>query len=249
MGFVRLAATALVIASLLAVAPTFAADLREDIAIAADLARLMAAAREVISERQASINDPTIADKGMSGDQVMRASLEVYLSSEGRHPKEFAAKETSRLAFQALTQAIVRAIDDNQDLFNEPGVGFKGYVPSVFFRDVARLFERTTGRQIKLKVTGPPRLIRTRNAKPDAWEKNAIERIFSQPVWPYGKIFSTAGDVDGRPVVRVLVPEYYSQGCLVCHGGPQGEADVTGYEKEGGKLGEIGGVISVTVKR
>ena len=249
MRFAQLAATTLVIASLFPAMASAAADQREDIAIAADLARLMVAAREVISERQALINDPTIGDKGMSGEQVLRAALEVYLAGEGRRPEELAAIEPSRLAFAALKRAIVRAVDEIQDLFNEPGVGFKGYVPSVFFRDVTRHFERTTGGLIKLKVTGPLRLVRTRHAKPDAWEKKAIEWVLSRPVWPHGKIFSTAGDVDGRPMVRVLVPEYYSRGCLVCHGGPPGNTDVTGYEKEGGKLGEIGGVISVTIKR
>ena len=43
------------------------------------------------------------------------------------------------------------------------------------------------------------------------------------------------------------MPEYYSKGCLACHGEPKGELDVTGYPKEGGKLGDLGGVISVTL--
>ena len=38
-------------------------------------------------------------------------------------------------------------------------------------------------------------------------------------------------------------------GCLTCHGEPKGEIDVTGYPKEGGKLGDLGGVISITLFR
>ena len=40
----------------------------------------------------------------------------------------------------------------------------------------------------------------------------------------------------------MLVPEYYSTGCLACHGGPAGEIDVTGHAKEGGQLDDLGGV-------
>ena len=47
----------------------------------------------------------------------------------------------------------------------------------------------------------------------------------------------------------MLVPEYYTAGCLSCHGEPQGEIDVTGSPQEGGKLGDLGGVISITLFR
>jgi hypothetical protein len=47
----------------------------------------------------------------------------------------------------------------------------------------------------------------------------------------------------------MLVPEYYTPGCLSCHGEPKGEIDVTGYPKEGGKVGDLGGVISITLFR
>ena len=45
------------------------------------------------------------------------------------------------------------------------------------------------------------------------------------------------------------MPEYYTAGCLSCHGEPKGEMDITGYPKEGGKLDDLGGVISVTLFR
>ena len=53
----------------------------------------------------------------------------------------------------------------------------------------------------------------------------------------------------GRDAFRVLVPEYYGAGCLRCHGEPKGEIDVTGYPKEGGKLGDLAGAISITLYR
>ena len=51
----------------------------------------------------------------------------------------------------------------------------------------------------------------------------------------------------GRNAFRLILPEYYKQSCLSCHGGPKGERDITGGKKEGGKLGELGGAISVTL--
>jgi hypothetical protein len=69
------------------------------------------------------------------------------------------------------------------------------------------------------------------------------------PQWPEGQVFTTEAASQGRDAFRVLVPEYYSAGCLACHGEPKGEIDVTGYPKEGGKLGDLGGVISITLFR
>jgi hypothetical protein len=47
----------------------------------------------------------------------------------------------------------------------------------------------------------------------------------------------------------MLVPEYYTVSCLECHGSPKGSLDITGYPREGGKPGDLGGVISITVAR
>jgi hypothetical protein len=45
----------------------------------------------------------------------------------------------------------------------------------------------------------------------------------------------------------MLLPEYYRESCLSCHGGPMGEMDITGYPKEGGKIGDLGGAISIVI--
>jgi hypothetical protein len=44
-----------------------------------------------------------------------------------------------------------------------------------------------------------------------------------------------------------MVPEYYVESCLACHGSPKGQMDITGYPKEGGKLNDLGAVISITL--
>jgi hypothetical protein len=53
--------------------------------------------------------------------------------------------------------------------------------------------------------------------------------------------------INGRPAYRIAVPEYYRQSCLACHGSPKGEPDITGYPKEGRKLGDLGGVMSIVL--
>ena len=65
----------------------------------------------------------------------------------------------------------------------------------------------------------------------------------------HGQLQIEFQDSKGRPAFRMAMPEYYDASCLVCHGGPKGEMDVTGYPKEGGKEGELGGVISITLYR
>ena len=50
-----------------------------------------------------------------------------------------------------------------------------------------------------------------------------------------------------RSGVHVLLPLFYNKQCLACHGGPKGEVDISGYEKEGFKDGDLGGAISITL--
>ena len=44
-----------------------------------------------------------------------------------------------------------------------------------------------------------------------------------------------------------LLPLFYTKQCLACHGMPKGQVDISGYEKEGFKEGDIGGAISVMI--
>jgi len=110
-------------------------------------------------------------------------------------------------------------------------------------------FRRTSGREAEVKVTAPPVLVRNRKASPDPWETANILGKLAAPGWQKGKILTATAPNRDRDAFRVLVPEYYGKGCLVCHGTPKGELDVTGYPKEGGKVGDLGGVMSITLYR
>ena len=117
--------------------------------------------------------------------------------------------------------------------------------PATFARLVNERFTLKVGNEARIKVTAPRELVRNRKALPDPFESEAIEKNFRSPDWPKGQILMKQLEDDGMTVVRILVPEYYAPACLACHGGTKGELDITGYPKEGRKLGELGGVISI----
>ena len=148
---------------------------------------------------------------------------------------------------RAMMAAIVASTDENQTTINEKGTGFKGFIPAVFARLVNEHFNQMAKADAAVKSTAPPELVRNRRALPDAWEANIIKNKLLDPKWPKGQAYSDLVDSDGHPAFRVMVPEYYAASCLACHGSPKGEMDITGYPKEGGKLGDLGAVISITV--
>ncbi len=220
---------------------------QDDLDIALGLAGMLRAARTVIGANQDRINDPTVADKGLTGETVLAEAVRNFTEATGIKPSE--VDPTSRFGrlLQAQMAAVATVMDENQQTINRPGVGFKGFVPAVFGRLVNEEFERRVGTEARVKVTAPPRYVRNRKARPDGWELAAIEEQLMSAKWEKGAIYSAVAADGDRKAFRVLVPEYYSQGCLACHGTPKGENDITGYPKEGGKLGDLGGVISITL--
>lgn len=213
------------------------------------LADLLRSARTVIATHQAHINNPDIGDKGLTGPVVLRKSREIYRQRTG---KPLPLKDENDLLtrlLRAQLASIREVMNENQRTINRPGVGFKGFVPAVFARLVNERFKEKIGDYAEVKVTAPMNLVRNRRARPDAWERSNIRKNLMSEDWPVGKIYTEAAANDGRKAFRVLVPEYYGKGCLSCHGGPKGEIDVTGYPKEGGEEGWLGGAISITLFR
>ena len=229
-----------------ATAATVATDEEE---IALNLANLLRAARAEISAQQELINDPMVGDKGLTGDVVLAETLARFEESTGIDPTAVDPKSAMGELFQAQMAAITEVMDEAQESINQPEVGFKGFVPAIFARLVNERFKEKVGDRAEIKVTAPMALVRNRKARPDAWESEHIQNQLLAADWPEGQVFSTAAQSGGREAFRVLVPEYYTAGCLSCHGEPKGEIDVTGYPKEGGKLGDLGGVISITLFR
>ena len=220
---------------------------RTDEEVALSLADLLRAARGVVSANQDLINDPSIADKGLTGEVVLAESLQQYRQSTGEDLSKIDGDSRYGRAMSALQKAIVQVTDEHQSTINMPGIGFKGFIPAVYARLVNERFGELMQGEAEMKVTAPKELVRNRKARPDPWEAQIIETKFLSSDWPRGEPFSASSTIKGREAFRILIPEYYQASCLSCHGQPKGELDVTGYPKEGGEEGSLGAAISVTL--
>lgn len=219
----------------------------EETVLGEHLAALLRASRSIVSKHQDLINDPAIADKGIDGDSVVAETIAAYTEAIGAPPLSDATPEPERHLMQALIESIREVTDEHEAQIDTPGVGFKAFIPAVFGRLVGERFAEKVGTEAHIKVTAPLELVRNRKARPDEWEKAVIEERFLQPDWKKGTPFTEISEVNGHPAFRMLIPEYYSASCLTCHGKPAGEVDVTGYPKEGGSEGDLGGAISITL--
>ncbi len=219
----------------------------DDAVIAQSLAQMLQAARTVISNNQDLINNPEVGDKHLTGQVVLDQATKNYAAATGSDPATIDPNSRQGRLLKAMMAAIVAATDENQAAINKKGTGFKGFIPAVFARLVSEDFNQMAKGGAEVKVTAPVELVRNRKARPDGWEAEIIKTKLLDPQWPKGQSYSAVVDSNNRPAFRVMVPEYYAASCLVCHGSPKGEMDITGYPKEGGKLGDLGAVISITL--
>jgi Protein of unknown function (DUF3365) len=201
----------------------------------------------VISNNQGRINDPNLGDKGLSGRVVLEQAIEVYKKTTGTDPGNVDPTSRHGKLLRAQMDSIVEATDANQATINAKGVGFKAFIPAVFARLVNEAFDNRARTEAHVKVTAPEQLVRNRKARPDAWESDVIRTKLLQPDWPRGQAFTAETQIKGQQAFRMMVPEYYAASCLSCHGSPKGDTDITGYPKEGGKDGDLGAIISVTL--
>lgn len=227
--------------------PSLSAAEQGDQIVAARLAEFLRSSRTVISQYQELINDPTKGDKGLTGERVLAETTAIYQKTTGEDPLATDPNSKEGRLLRAQMEAIKDVMAENEGTINAPNLGFKGFIPATFARLVNEKFEEKVGTEALVKVTAPEELVRNRKARPDDWEKAVLTDKFAKPDWPKGEAFSEIATVDGRPVFRMIVPEYYRSSCLSCHGVPKGEMDITGYPKEGGKEGDLGAAISVTL--
>jgi hypothetical protein len=221
----------------------------DDRAVAVSLATLLQAARSVISEKQSLIDDPDRGDKGLTGGVVLDLSRPIYRRMLGKDPLDTDADTLEGSLLRAEMDAITTVMNNNQSAINAPGVGFKGFIPAVFGRLVTEAFATRTQSKAWIKITAPIELVRNRKSLPDAWETEAIEHRFEASDWPKGADYEETTPSPSGPIFRMAVPEYYAQSCLTCHGQPKGSLDITGYPKEGAKLGDLGAVISISLRK
>jgi len=233
-------ATLSLLASSLMAGPVAAAS---NDAYAEELTTLFRSARGVISKNQAHINNPDIGDKGLSGEVVVEKAKANYQSATGA-PLDM---NTNAEAKTAMLDAIVAVMGNAQELINEQGKAFKGFLPAIFARKVATSFNSNMSGKMRIKLTAPKNYVRNRGNRPDKWENAIIESRFRAADYPTGQPFSETASYKGKPAYRFILPEYYKESCLACHGEPKGATDITGGKMEGGKLNELGGAISLII--
>lgn len=246
MSMNKLLRTGALLAALVVFLPLAAgAEEASDNDVAKDMAVFFRSARAVISKHQTEINNPALGDKGLTGDVVVAEAKANYKETAGHDLVIDPATRTGQFV-QAEIDAVLAVMKDAQAVINEKGKGFKGFVPAVFGGQVARKTTELLKGRAEVKLTAPKDLIRNRSNRPDEWETNAIEVKAKAPGYAKEPISET-GTKNGKAAFRLLLPEYYAEGCLSCHGEPKGETDISGGKKEGAKLGDLGGAISVTI--
>lgn len=235
--------------AMMAEAQTQAGPTEEETAIALSLASMLRAGRTVVSRNQDRINDPSIGDKGFNGEALLATALPIYRETTGTDAMTIDPQSRHGKLLRAQMDAMAEVVDELQPTLNQKGVGFKGLIPSTFGRLANEAFGRRMAGVAEMKVTAPPELIRNRKARPDAWEAEIIKTKLLAPDWPRNQFYSAVTEEKARTAFRLAMPEYYGASCLTCHGGPKGEIDLTGYPKEGGREGDLGGVLTVTLYR
>jgi signal transduction histidine kinase len=85
---------------------------------------------------------------------------------------------------------------------------------------------------------------RNKDNSPDLYEKSALVKFEKNS--SLNKVYKEL-EIRNKKYLRYLVPLRIKEICLECHGGPKGSIDVTGYEREGYKLGELRGVVSLVI--
>lgn len=207
------------------------------------LAVLLDSGRNVINEHLVLLDEQERTEKYFTADLFERQLVDVFRSRSG---VELHDLETARIPTRAkkLLKELVlvskQVVAEAQPEINRRGGVTKEFIPAIFGARVGiRFTERT---HVRLKQTA----LVPRNSKnaPDLGEREALE-TFADPSYPLEKVISEVTAKSGS--LRLMFPLYTTRKCLDCHGDPKGELDRTGYPREGLKLGQNAGAISVVI--
>ena len=208
----------------------------EAAATAEKLAKTVIAARMIIFAYAGKFVDPTIGDKGFSGEffeRQWRASVE--------HDMIDATPNQKRI-LERLFWAGRQVIENNQDRLNVKGIGWKHFLPAKWEREMGQVFTARTGIIIKQ----PGRAYRSPVNVPDEMELSVLQHFVDagQGENKPHRAFTTMGK---QAVYRYMEPIRLLPACLGCHGKPKGEPDMLGFHKDGLEAGDLIGLMSVTI--
>lgn len=175
------------------------------------------------------------------------ASVLVVVYSAWSYGEQTRQIEEQMLSEARVLEKSVQATWDFID-YEQPNINydrdgsynFKGLYCSLVGKSVGKLFSMSTDYQYTLRYTRND----PRNAldEPDEFEQAALDSFYAEGAREY---YDVVDDGQGGRNFRYVGAIYLTESCMDCHGGPKGELDVTGFEKEGLAVGDIGGAVSI----
>lgn len=205
------------------------------------LAILLDSGRAVINDNQALFDEQPSKSKSLPPEVFERQLTDIFRARAGTDLQELpsagipdAAKRLLKELVEASKQVVVLA----QSEANRAQPDGKAFIPAVFGERAATRFTARTGVRLKQTALTP----RNPANAPDSFERLALE-AFAEPSYPQEKVISEI-TAKGKSI-RLMFPLYTTRQCLNCHGEPKGSLDRTGYPREGLRLGQNAGAISV----
>ncbi len=211
------------------------------------LAILLDSGRVTVAKHQDLINAQNQTDKKFTPELFEQEVLAEFQRQTGVALNSLEDATVPAMAKPLLAQLLrdsIGTIHSYQPVLSLPAMRYKGLIPATFGTETAARFQKFS--QIYLKQTAPDHLVRNLKNKPDDYETAAFGR-FVDSSSASGKRQLISELVDGGRSARLMLPLYYESSCLACHGEPKGERDISGYAREGGKEGDLGGAISVMI--
>ena len=206
------------------------------------LAILLDSGRSVINENQGLFDDSAKAEKGFTPEVFERQLARMFLDRSGLDLTELDSANIPSSAKKWLKDLLAvskQVVKDAQPEINQPATQSK-LIPAVFGSRVGGRFTERTGVRLKQTALAP----RNPANAPDPVERSALE-MFAAPDYPREKTISEATTKTG--MLRLMYPLYMTRQCLDCHGEPKGALDKMGYPREGLRLGQNAGAISVVI--
>lgn len=208
---------------------------------AKELTMLLKSARAVLVQNKSLITDPQGA--GISADRFLDLA---YANYKDATDNEFAIADGDKGAAQEMLVAAMKGTVADVVSGADTELSDDGrFLPAIFARKAATRFSEGSNGKMYLKLTTQDKYLVNVANRADDWERSVIEGKFVGGAWARGETFAEMAEHDGRSAYRLILPEYYKEGCMSCHGGAAGEAIHAG--KVEGKLGDVGGAISVAI--
>jgi hypothetical protein len=199
------------------------------------IAQAIFTGRMVIFAQMGKLTDPELGDKGYTGevfgrqwrDAVQDIMIKASPNQERIMDKVFWAGE--------------QAMENVQDRLNVKGVAWKHFLPARWEREMGSLLNARTG----ILTKQPARNYRNPANVPDEAEREVLARFVQQDF--DGKPHGAFAQMANHQVYRYMEPIRLIPPCMGCHGHPKGEPDMLGFEKDGLDVGDVIGLMSVTI--